>query len=383
MPKYKQTTIENPEKFEKPIYQDFNYHRSFFYKWEFMETIIYGNHNWNFYKPLSREIKIDVEYPKYFSDYEMYKKQLLNLCKTVFPTNWLPLDKLYISGLYGTIDVVTTDKTYRKIDFTKEDDRKFFKTKNVLTTDDFLRWILLIAVWENIDCTQTIIKRFYFLFEKFKIYYRTDMTPSMVAMYFNKKLESIKTHNIEPINSIQIFEYYKFIMHPEVYSISVRSALDKLFYLVERSNFLKGHESNFKPSFMQYYKFLEKIFAGNYSSGYKNNIVNIKRLDSSEVHFFDFDDAPKIKSDLVIPDHIIEKYSLLDKPKKIEPTEVTKEERLIYLKKVEDNKLENKKTNLEKITAILNKYSSETLNRKQTKAEKIKEKTEKALKKLK
>lgn len=368
MAKYKQTKVENPEQYEKPIYPDLSYHRSYFFKWEFMETKIYGGHEWNYYKPSPREIDIDKEYSKYFDKYNIYKKQLYDLCEEYFPINWIPINKIYIVVIYGEIDIKSVDMAVTKLNMGTEEGKDFFNSKNILTVKDFLRWILLIASWENIESMEDIINRFHFLFEKFKIFVTTDMTPSMIATYFNKKLESLPDHNIEPISSIQYSEYYKFIMNPKVYSISVKAALDKLFYLINKSNYLKGNYANFKPSFPKYTQYIDKIFNCVYNNWYLKEIDAIRRLNENELQYFDTNGKPEIKDDIVIPNEILEKYSLLPLTKKEEIIPISKEEINDFIKKSNEIATENKIKLHKSLDEIVNKYTeSEPIKR--TKAE--------------
>lgn len=364
MPKYKQKMVDNPEQFEKNTYIDFAYHRSYFYRWEFLETVIYGGHKWNAYKTKNTNFNPELELSKYFSDYKKYAKQLENLLKQFGESEWLESNKLYITVIHGDIDIKSADKTAVRFYMNKKEDRNTFKSRNILNVNDFLRWVLLVAAWENIDSIKVLIDRFFFLYEKFKIFMRIDMTPAMLTKYFNEKLMKITDHNIEPIQNVQIYDFYKFAMNPLVYSISIKSAVDKLFYFISASNYLKGTAYGFKPSFNKYTEQLDKIFGNEY---YKRpNAHNIRRLESNELLYFDFQDNPQIKTDIIIPDKVIEEYTDISVDKKVSES-LTESEIRKYTEALEKNKREFEIKKSSEIDSILDKYESVELPK--TKAE--------------
>lgn len=328
--------VESPEQYEKPIIQNIQLHRSYVFEYEAMETILYGGHRWFFYRPFCRKFNPDEEYPKYFDDYPKYKRQIENLFKTVNGLDWLPLERLYLNARYGIINTHTKKKDFKYLNFAEPDDREFFLKRNTITLNDFLRWILIVANWESIDSCKAIIGRFYFLLERFKIFIRLDLTPTQMVNYFNSKLLEIGDHNIEPIETIQLFDYYKFVMNPVVYSISVMSAIDKLFYIVKESNFLKGHLASFRPSFFRFSNMINKIFKYQYTK-ILPSAENIKRLNEKQSSYFDLNGKHCINENIFIPYDVIEKYSFIP-VQKFDTNPVTEEELSFYLKNINEQK---------------------------------------------
>jgi hypothetical protein len=330
------TFVESPEQYEKPIIQNIQLHRSYVFEYEAMETVLYGGHRWFFYRPFCRKFNPDEEYPKYFDDYPKYKRQIENLFKTVTVLDWLPLERLYLNARYGIINTHTKKKDFKYLNFAESDDREYFLKRNTISINDFLRWILIVANWESIDSCKTIISRFYFLLERFKIFIRLDLTPTQMVNYFNSKLLDIGDHNIEPIETIQLFDYYKFVMNPVVYSISVVSAIDKLFYIVKESNFLKGHLASFRPSFFRFSNMINKIFKYQYTR-ILPSAENIKRLTEKQSSYFDVNGKHCINENIFIPYDILEKYSFIP-TQKFETNPVTEEELSFYLKNINEQK---------------------------------------------
>lgn len=317
MPKYQRTEMENPEKYDKKKLLTLKDHRTIIKHWEFMELRTYGGHKWNYYKLyIPRSQNIEDELSIYFTDYKKYKK-LINTKwdEELSSSSWVDTENVYINGSHGTLGLIETDTNIKVLDFAEKESKDYFKKHNLLTKNTFFKWILLVATEESIETAKYISDNFFILAEKFKIFCKMDMTPAMVMEYFNKRVKEIPDHNIEPIQYVVIKDFYNFLMNPIVYSISIKAALDKLFYLIERSDFLKGLGSgvNWRPSFKNYTNKLDDIFNLKYHlKDYQkilNNCLNYKRLSSNELKLWDENGNSSIINDVKIPGNIMQLYS--------------------------------------------------------------------------
>lgn len=337
MANYKITTMEKPEKYDKKKLLTLKDHRSIIKHWEFMELRTYGDHKWNYYKLyVPKNQNMEEELLLYFTDYKKYKK-LINTKweEELSQMSWVDTDNIYLKGSHGILGIIDVDTDIKVLDFADEESKTFFKKHNIFNKNSFFKWILLIATEESIDSAKYISDNFFLLAEKFKIFCRMDMTPAMVMEYFNKKLSELPEHNIEPIQHVVIKDFYSFLMNPVVYTISIKAALDKLFYLIGTSDFLRGLGSgvNWKPSFKNYSNKIDDIFNLKYHlKNYQkilNNCKNFKRLGSGELKIWDDQGDSRIIDDIKIPQNIISTYSF-NKEKVLKMDKVTKEELETY-----------------------------------------------------
>lgn len=349
MSKLKIQTIDTPEKYDKKKLLSLKDHRTIIKHWEFIELRTYGNHKWNYYKLyVPNKHDMESELLIYFPDYKKYKKIIGTKFDEEFGSmSWVNLDNIYIEGAHGTIGIIESDVDIKKLDFSEDESKKHFIKYNTIKKNVFLKWVLLIATEESIDSAKYISDNFYALAEKFKIFCRMDMTPAMVMEYFNNKLKDIKEHNIEPIQYVSMHDFYYFLMNPLVNSISLKSALDKLFYLVNLSDFLKGLASgvNWKPSFNKYITKLDDIFNFKYQplnkdySRILNNANNFRRLRSNELIIWNENSVSRILDDIKIPTNVIKNYSIIaqsptTKVTNVTPKEIESYEKLFNKKKI-------------------------------------------------
>lgn len=343
--------------------KDLTQHRTIAYTWAYMKTSIFGGHKWNFYKPIDidtdRNIEKDCEL--YFEDYKLYKKQISNLCKCLKDFSWFPLDRYYIRATYGTDRGIVKDLD---IDLTIKDGKEKMLKHGIIKEKDFLRWVLIVMDYEHIENAKTIVDNFDVLIEKFKIFIRLDMNPVLLGEYFNEKLSKLKDHNIEPIKNIHFKEFYYFVMQPEIYGMSIEKAIDRLFYHINDSDWLKGLASgiNMKWSFKKYTEYLYKIFNCNYNnSKIMNNLDSFRRLKENEFMVYG-DTKTYINTSYIIPHEIKQLYDLRIMPEDIkEPDTATDEDIQLAQKQltetIETNKIK-KGFSLENVAEKWKKYKA-------------------------
>lgn len=123
--------------------------------------------------------------------------------------------------------------------------------------------------------------------------------------------------------------------HPIVEEAGGYWTLIRLFYVIERSDFLqgKGQWKSWNPSFNKYFDNLEKILYGEYNCGLDKELSALRRLTETESRIVDETGKVTLLEDCMIPDDIIDEFALVHydkKEKKIIPT--TEEELKSYEK---------------------------------------------------
>lgn len=304
--------------------------------WEYFKTYIWGEHRWDFFKPiLPYENKSLTEILSFYSKpTPAQTKKIKEYSEKFTNFNWLPLNRLYIKMKYNNDETGET----RILDIAKKEHREFFLSKNKITASYFFRWALYVKDWEGLDTLNDIIDNFWTLFMKFKFFIRNDIHPEKFRLLFNSKLESLEDHNIEPIINLDEKQFYRFITHPKVAESSTKNSLNKLFFFIQNSDFLKGRGQfyNFKPTFEKYIDRLDTIFAGASSNGGARDAHKYRRLKENELRGIDPDSGrPFIDSTVFIPDRIKKEYGIKgwDFEEKPKPEAVTFTELTKYKKK--------------------------------------------------
>ena len=348
--------------------KDLTQHRSVAYSWTYLKTTIFGGHEWNFFKIMDsdRDRDLEADCNLYLVDYKKYKKQIKDLCKTLDDFTWFPTDKYYVKAINGNDRGLIKDT---EIDLTTKAGKEKMLKLAELKEKDFLRWILIVMDYEDIKTAKDIVDKFHFLIERFKIFSRIDMNPKEMADYFNEKLSKIDDHNIEPINKIYFKEFYDFAMNPEVYPLTIKKAIDRLFYHVNESDWLKGLASgeNMKWSFKTYTYYLSKIFRCKYNKKILENIDSYRRLNENEFLVYNVNQM-YINSELYIPDDVRQTYDLHIAPEDIKEKETLKEESIKEVQEEIAEFIDNRK---DKYKFTLDKVAKKwaALKNKPTKAE--------------
>lgn len=288
-------------------------HRSRIKGWEYMRTLIWGNHRWDFSKIYYENADpIKKITPYFYSDGKQMPAGKCKEIKELYPhiesLTWFPLERLYTKAIYE--NTYTGEK--KVFDLSKPTHRENFLEKSKIRPIDFFNWVLYVMEWENITSLNDIIYNFWNLRGKFQSFINSDLTPDILKERFNTALSEMKeSHSVEPITKVDPLLYYQFITHPVSTECSPANALERLLFLVKNSDFLRGDTEfkNWKPSFEKFVAKLDAIFAGQYSKNHKES-TRFRRLREHEIRLYDIDENRSyIEKDNFIPDRVKKMYA--------------------------------------------------------------------------
>ena len=302
-----------------------------------MKTIIWGRHRWDFYKFANdqKETPIEVLTPYFTKNNTAIPKkkqeEIKEFSKIIKKMTWFPLERLYLRALYE--NSVTGEKL--NLDLSKKEHREKFLEKSKIDPSEFFRWVLYVMDWEKLETIDDILSNFFILQSKFQSFIRSDLNHETLKELFNNSVAELDEHNIESIVNLNEEAYYNFVTHPKVVEYSPRNALKRLFFLINNSEFLRGVGpfQSWKPSFENYVKKLDDIFAGKYSKNHKE-ANRFRRLKENEIRLYDNDEGKSyIDSTNYIPDEIKLKYAFKGwEVDVVKPEKITTDEMLKYTK---------------------------------------------------
>lgn len=281
--------------------------------WESMRTLIWNNHQWNFFKPIFTNTEKDpLNILKYYFTEKTKKfpnsieKEIKKTYKYIEQLTWFPLERLYIKAKYEN----EKTKEIKILNLEIQDHKKFFLEKSKINSAYFYNWVLYVSDWENITTINDVLEKFFILYNKFQYYIQSDINFDILKETFNKFLLDLKEqHSISPIIDVDEKIFYQFVTHPEIYKVSPLNGLKKLFFHIENSDFLKGVGpfQSWQPSFEKYVNNLSHILSFKYTQYNKNSKIvnNFRRLKEHEIKIFDSDENNTyISPDGYIPNKI-------------------------------------------------------------------------------
>lgn len=314
----KVTQIENPENFKINKKPEFQFHRNNIVSWSYIKVLLWGNHVRKYYKISTFEdFTIDKKLKEYFGEeYTQNKKKLNNIFKFLEKEKyWIPIDRLYVKAQIGTINVKTNEIQKKTLDLEKTLDRGDFLRNNCLTQKDFILWVLFAADFEGIKTFNDILDKQQPLITNFIRFCKNDMLPDEFKDKFNALANKLGESNIKPIDDLNMAEFYQFVTHPSVVEISTSMALEKLFYIISESPYLRGLVNNMNPCLKKYTEYLTDIFALKYNNKKNLNLSKFRQLKENEIRVYDENES-YIDENFFIPDSIKEKYSFVPEWKK-------------------------------------------------------------------